>query len=150
VAADATAEPLALAHQRPGTQDTTFLLADAYTLPVELGRFEAAFAGLWFFPVPVQSRPVFLESLHARLMPGARVLWIDNHERQCEDFPIAETDAQGNTWPHPLLRDGSCHRVLKHFPTQAELEALVTDRARHLHYRRLDNFWPFQYELPAA
>lgn len=150
VATDATAEPLALARQRPGVQGTTFLQADAYALPAHLGTFDAAFAGLWFSHVPVQARTAFLASLHARLEPGARVIWIDNHERQCEDFPIEETDAEGNTWQHRPLRDGSRHRVLKNFPTQDELEALVADRACRLHYRRLDNFWLFQYELPPA
>ncbi len=104
-------------------------------------------ARLWFSHVPVEAREAFVASLHGRLNAGARVLWIDNHERQCQDFPIAETDARGNTYQHRPLRDGSVHRVLKNFPTQAELQALVAGVARHTRYQRLDNFWLFEYEL---
>ena len=144
---DYTAEPLAFARLRPGVEAVQFEQADAYALPPSLGQFDAAFAGLWFSHVPVEARSVFLDSLHARLRPGARVLWIDNHEQQCQDFPIAETDALGNTYQHRPLRDGSVHRVLKNFPGQAELQALVAGQARHTRYQRLDNFWLFEYEL---
>lgn len=147
VATDGTAEPLAFARLRPGVEAVRFEQADAYALPAHLGRFDAAFAGLWFSHVPIEARETFLASLHARLRPGARVLWIDNHERQCQDFPIAETDAHGNTYQYRPLRDGSVHRVLKNFPTQGELQALVADMASRSHYLRLDNFWLFEYEL---
>ncbi|WP_269629970.1 class I SAM-dependent methyltransferase [Pelomonas sp. BJYL3] len=147
VATDYTAEPLSFARQRPGVQAVQFEQADAYALPPHLGQFDAAFAGLWFSHVPVEAREAFVASLHGRLNAGARVLWIDNHERQCQDFPIAETDARGNTYQHRPLRDGSVHRVLKNFPTQAELQALVAGVARHTRYQRLDNFWLFEYEL---
>lgn len=146
VATDYTAEPLAFARLRPGTEAVQFEQADAYALPHALGRFDAAFAGLWFSHVPMEARGAFLASLHARLRPGARVLWIDNHERQCQDFPIAETDAAGNTYQHRALRDGSIHRVLKNFPGETELRALVAGQARHMRYERLDNFWLFEYE----
>ncbi len=147
VSTDYTAEPLAFARLRPGVAAVRFEQADAYALPASLGDFDAAFAGLWFSHVPVEAREAFVASLHARLRPGARVIWIDNHERQCEDFPIAETDARGNTWQHRPLRDGSVHRVLKNFPDEATLRTLVAGRARRAHYRRLDNFWLFEYEL---
>ena len=147
VATDYTAEPLSFARQRPGVEAVQFEQADAYALPAQLGQFDAAFAGLWFSHVPVEAREAFVASLHGRLNAGARVLWIDNHERQCEDFPIAETDARGNTYQHRPLRDGSVHRVLKNFPTQAELQALVAGVARQTRYQRLDNFWLFEYEL---
>ena len=150
VATDYTAEPLALARQRPGVEAVQFEQADAYALPAQLGRFDAAFAGLWFSHVPVEAREAFLASLHARLKPGARVLWIDNHERQCQDFPITETDERGNTYQHRPLRDGSVHRVLKNFPAQDELQSLVAGVACRSRYQRLDNFWLFEYELEGA
>ncbi len=45
------------------------------------------------------------------------------------------------------LRDGSLHRVLKNFPGEDELQALVAGRASRSRYLRLDNFWLFEYEL---
>jgi ubiquinone/menaquinone biosynthesis C-methylase UbiE len=149
VATDATAEPLALARARPGTARATFVQADAYALPESLGRFDAAFAGLWLSHVPIRRRPAFLASLHARLAPGARVVLLDNSVRQCVELPIAERDADGDTWQHRRLRDGSVHRVLKNFPTEDELRSMVDAVAARAEYRALGHFWLFEYELDA-
>lgn len=148
LATDATPEPLALARGRPNAERVVFRIADAYALPADLGQFEAAFAGLWFSHVPVEARDSFLRSLHARLLPGARVILIDNSTVQCAELPIVERDAHGNTYQRRQLKDGSIHRVLKNFPTEAELGNLVAPVAASCSYRELDNFWMFEYEMP--
>jgi len=90
-----------------------------------------------------------LQGLHARLAPGARVLFIDNNEVQCRDFPITETDEAGNTYQHRQLRDGSIHRVLKNFPSEQALQELLAPCACRLRWRNLQNFWLLEYELAA-
>lgn len=148
-ATDALEEPLSLARQRPGLAHAQCLVADAYALPESLGRFSGAFAGLWFSHVAIERRHEFFQSLHARLEPGARVLLLDNSERQCVDHPLVETDAHGNTYQQRPLRDGSRHRVLKNFPSDAELMALATAFSlRETRIQRLANFWLFDYQLP--
>ena len=146
-ATDATAEPLSFARLRPGADKAVFAEADAYALPDRLGRFDGAFAGLWLSHVPRRRIPEFLESLHARLEPGAVVVMIDNNEVQLKDLPIAETDGHGDSWQHRPLRDGSVHRVLKNFPTKVELESMVAGAAESSEYRMLENFWAFRYRL---
>ena len=147
VATDGIEEPLAFARLRPGTDKVVYRLADAYALPADLGRFDAAFAGLWFSHVPVRARLAFLRGLHALLEPGARVVMIDNNEVQLRDFPIAETDADGNTYQHRQLRDGSMHRVLKNFPSEVALHDLLAPLAGNITYRNLQNFWLLEYEV---
>lgn len=149
-ATDLTPEPLALARERTGVQAVTFALADAYTLPESLGRFDAAFAGLWLSHVPRDRLPDFLAGLHARLEPGAVVVFLDNSSVQLRDFPIAERDGAGNTYQHRTLRDGTVHRVLKNFPAREEMAAWVAGAARSSQYRELENFWLFRYELAGA
>ncbi|GAA5176720.1 hypothetical protein GCM10025771_12150 [Niveibacterium umoris] len=150
VATDGLDAPLAFAKQRPGVDPACCLVADAYALPESLGQFEGAFAGLWLSHVPIARRGEFLCGLHRRLRPGARVLFIDNSEVQCRDYPICDTDADGNTYQMRPLRDGSQHRVLKNFPHESELRAMVqTFGAELVDYRSLDNFWIFEYQLPA-
>jgi ubiquinone/menaquinone biosynthesis C-methylase UbiE len=146
-ATDATAEPLAFAKGRPGVAAVRFELADAYDLPGRLGRFDAAFAGLWLSHVPIGRRPEFLASLHRRLVPGARVVLLDNSEVQCRELPIAERDPEGNTYQHRRLKDGSVHRVLKNFPAREELEAMVAPFGARPEHRDLQNFWLFSYEV---
>lgn len=147
VATDGTAEPLAFARLRPGTESVEFRLADAYALPRDLGMFDGAFAGLWFSHVPVEARVAFLQGLHTLLKPGARVILIDNNHAQLRDFPVVETDAAGNTFQSRQLNDGSVHRVLKNFPTQPELVALLADFGDQIAFADLDNFWVVEYTV---
>jgi len=146
-ATDWTPEPLNFARLRPHTENVTFSEADAFALPTSLGLFQAAFAGLWFSHVPISARAAFLRSLHTRLVPGSRVLFLDNSEVQCDELPIVERDAEGNTHQHRPLPDGTQHRVLKNFPKVKELEALVATQACAVQHTQLDNFWLFEYDL---
>jgi demethylmenaquinone methyltransferase/2-methoxy-6-polyprenyl-1,4-benzoquinol methylase len=147
VAIDLTAEPLEFARLRPGTDKVRFRQLDAYALPSSLGRFNGAFAGLWFSHVPISARKAFLTALHSLLDPGSRVLFLDNSHVQLRDFPIAETDDEGNTYQLRQLRDGSTHRVLKNFPTEAELRKLLAGSCGQATFRELQNFWLLEYEL---
>jgi demethylmenaquinone methyltransferase/2-methoxy-6-polyprenyl-1,4-benzoquinol methylase len=45
------------------------------------------------------------------------------------------------------LRDGSIHRVLKNFPSEAELITMVSGIGVQARYQRLENFWLFEYVL---
>lgn len=147
VATDGLSEPLEIARQRPLCASAQFRQADAYALPADLGHFDAAFAGLWLSHVPVRRRRQFFESLHARLQPGARVVLIDNSEVQCGRWPIVETDADGNSYQNRQLKDGSWHRVLKNFPTEAELVEMTSAFAQSSRYEALQNFWLFEYTI---
>jgi demethylmenaquinone methyltransferase/2-methoxy-6-polyprenyl-1,4-benzoquinol methylase len=150
VGTDTGSEPLAFAKLRPNAERVTFRLLDAYDLPADLGEFDAAFAGLWFSHVPIERRLEFIGSLHERLRAGAKVVFIDNSEVQCREWPIVETDAQGNTYQRRELRDGTLHRVLKNFPGEDELRQLLSPLASAFSFRQLDNFWLLEYEVAAA
>jgi SAM-dependent methyltransferase len=145
IAIDTGPEPLGFAKLRPNSERVTFRLEDAYNLSADLGEFDAAFAGLWFSHVPIERREEFIRSLHARLQSRAKVIFIDNSEVQCREWPIVETDAHGNTYQRRQLRDGSVHRVLKNFPTEDQLTQLVTPIASAFSFRQLDNFWLLEY-----
>jgi ubiquinone/menaquinone biosynthesis C-methylase UbiE len=147
-ATDGTTEPLAIARTRPGTENVRFQLCDAYTLDDSLGQYDAAFAGLWLSHVLIEDRPRFFAGLHRRLLPGATVVLLDNNEVQLRDFPIAETDARGNTYQLRTLRDGSTHRVLKNFSSEALLRQELAAAAHAISFKALQNFWLLEYTLP--
>lgn len=149
VATDGTAEPLEFARLRPGTESVVFRQADAYALPPDLGTFDGAFAGLWFSHVPIEARVAFMQGLHSFLKPGARVIFIDNNEAQLRDYPLVETDPAGNTYQMRQLNDGSMHRVLKNFPTEFELVALLSSIGDDIEFSNLDNFWMVEYTVKA-
>lgn len=145
VATDVAPEPMAIARSKTYSCPVELRSADAYLLPDSLGSFDAAFAGFWWSHVPLSRRQAFLDSLHARLAPGSRVVLFDNRYVEGAMHPIAETDAEGNTYQRRRLEDGSENRVLKNFPSEEELRACFT---RKLDYLALRYYWLVEYRLP--
>lgn len=131
LATDLNPETLAVARAKAAMpRCVRFATADAYTLD-GLGpqRFDAAFAGFWWSHVPRARLAGWLDGLFARLAPGAPVVFIDNRFVEGSSTPIAEIDAQGDSWQLRRLADGSGHRVLKNHPARAEVEAVLGTRA---------------------
>ena len=133
VAIDTSPETMRIAEGRVPAGKVRFLVADAYDLPLDLGKFGAAFAGFWFSHVPRARRRAFLHGLRALLMPGAKIILLDNRYVEGSSSPITETDSDGNTYQLRRLMDGSTHRVLKNFPSEAELQSSL-GRDRHRRY----------------
>jgi len=144
VATDAAEEPMALARAKdypPGS--VRFAHADAYALDAELGQFDAALAVFWWSHVPLSRIAEFVASLHRRLEPGARVVLMDNLYVSASSTPIAERDAEGNSYQLRRLADGSETRVLKNFPTETELRSHLPLQS----YRALEYYWVAEYAL---
>ena len=151
VATDIAPEPMSLARAKAYGCPVEFRIADAYRLDQEIdpapGVFDGAFAGFWWSHVPLSRRTAFLRSLHARLAPGARVVMFDNRYVAGAMHPIAETDAEGNTYQRRRLDDGSENRVLKNFPSREELERDF-GRFPAYAYTALRYYWLVEYRLP--
>ncbi|HEX3139996.1 MAG TPA: class I SAM-dependent methyltransferase [Rhizobacter sp.] len=123
-----------------------FQQADAYALALPR-RFNAAFAGFWWSHVPLQRTGEWLDGLHACLQPGARVLLIDNLYVEGSSQPITRRDAQGNGYQMRRLDDGSQHEVLKNFPDEAQMRALLGARATALQWVQWQYFWACAYTV---
>jgi hypothetical protein len=125
-----------------------FATVDAYTL-AELGseQFNAAFSGCWWSHVPLARLPGWLDTLHARLRPGARVVMLDNSAVQTSSTPLSRRDADGNTYQNRTLDDGSVHEVLKNFPTREQAFAKLGPRAHHMQWVDHEHYWVLSYEL---
>jgi ubiquinone/menaquinone biosynthesis C-methylase UbiE len=148
VATDAAEEPMRIAQSKDyAERNVHFELADAYALSASLGRFDGALAVFWWSHVPLSRIEEFLQSLHARLTPRSRVLMMDNRYIDGSSTPIAECDADGNTYQLRRLADGSENRVLKNFPIEAELRAALAPHARAFSYQALEYYWLAEYEL---
>ena len=144
VAIDLAEEPMQIAQSKSYKRQPAFSSADAYALPESLGRFDAALAVFWWSHVPRERIGEFLASLHARLEPGARVVLMDNRFVEGSSTPISEIDAQGNTYQLRRLGDGSQIRVLKNFPSEAELRACLPAT---LNVEMLEHYWLADYRL---
>lgn len=152
LATDINHETLALARTKPlPAGRVRFALADANALQAldgpDRGPFDAAFAGFWWSHVPLARLAPWLETLHARLRPGARVVFIDNCHVEGSNHPITRTDAEGNTYQQRRLDDGSVHEVLKNFPTRERALAALGGNARSLQWHAWTFYWALSYEL---
>ena len=148
LATDLNPETMAVAQRKPLPACVSFEAVDAYTM-AELGTrtFDAAFTGCWWSHVPLARLPGWLELLHARLEPGAVVAMLDNSYVQTSSTPISRRDAEGNTYQHRTLDDGSVHEVLKNFPTPDEATAMLGPRAREPRWIAHEHYWILQYHL---
>jgi demethylmenaquinone methyltransferase/2-methoxy-6-polyprenyl-1,4-benzoquinol methylase len=149
LATDLNPETLAIARGKPLPACVRFATVDAYTLsaPEAAGPFTAAFAGCWWSHVPLQRLPGWLETLHTRLAPGARVVFLDNSYVQTSSTPISRSDDAGNTYQQRTLDDGSVHEVLKNFPTPEQAAAVLGPRAHDLRWVDYTHYWLLSYAL---
>ncbi len=149
LATDLNPEPMALARAKALPACVRFATVDAYTLEgLQAHRpFTAAFAGCWWSHVPLQRLPGWLALLHARLAPGARVVFLDNGYVQTSSTPISRTDEAGNTYQQRTLDDGSVHEVLKNFPTRDQALALLGPRAHDARWVDYTHYWLLSYAL---
>jgi len=145
VAMDASPETMDIAKSRVPEGKAKFFVGDAYNLSPGLGRFNAAFAGFWFSHIPKTRRAEFLHGLGALLVPGAKIVFLDNLFVEGSSSPITETDADGNTYQGRKLKDGSTHRVLKNFPSEAELQSLLGGLGERGTFTTWQYYWAFGY-----
>jgi ubiquinone/menaquinone biosynthesis C-methylase UbiE len=149
VAIDSAQETLQIARQRVPAGNVSFAVGDAYAPKREDGPFSAAFAGFWLSHVPRERQAEFLTSLNAALEPGARVVFLDNRFVEGSSSAVSEPDEHGNTYQTRTLGDGSTHRVIKNFPSEAQLHELTDGGVGHSpRYSRWPYFWAFEYRAP--
>jgi len=145
LALDAAPETIRIAKSRVPEEKVDFLVGDAYALPEHVGPFDAAFAGFWFSHVPKTRQREFLLGLAARLEPGAKVVFLDNRYVEGSSSPVTSRDAEGNTFQTRQLSDGSTHKVLKNFPSEAELLELMAGLGEHPVFTTWQYYWAFEY-----
>jgi len=149
VAVDAAPETLAIARERLAGLRVELRVGDAYDPPRSAPPCDAAFAGFWLSHVPRARLDAFVQPLHAVLRPGATIVFLDNRWVEGSSTPIAERDAAGDTWQLRRLDDGTTHRVLKNFPAEGELRALLKRDAARVEYVVWRHYWALAYTLAA-
>lgn len=134
---------LEIARTKPLPSDRVqWVRADAFALPPAPLPCDGGFAGFWWSHLRREGQAAsFLQGFCRRLEPGARVLVIDNAYVEGSSTPITRVDADGNTYQERRLSDGSRHEVLKNFPDEAEIRALLTPVAVDIQWERLPYYW---------
>ena len=149
VATDISREVLDIARQKPlPPGKVTFAEENAFSLQTTLNRqFDGGFSGFWWSHIPKTQVPAFLAVFHARLLPGAQVVFADNIYVGGSSHPISRTDFDGNTYQERALANGTRYEVLKNFPSQGELEDAVAASGSGIKYEASAYYWCLSYTL---
>jgi len=126
----------------------TFAVGDAFQLPAPQRHFDAAFAMFWWSHIPKTALSGFLRQLHATLLPGAAVIFVDNTHVPGESTPITRADGEGNTYQMRRLDNGQTFEVLKNYPTEDEFRELLHGCVTQIELKRLGYYWWLSYRLP--
>ena len=121
-----------------------FSVADLYHFKPEK-QYPALFGGFIWSHILRQDLDHFLETTHALVKPGGRVVWMDNNYVPGSNHPVTHTDEHGNTFQTRQLDDGSAHRVLKNFPTEIFLKEKLKGIAIEINITTLTYFWILSY-----
>jgi demethylmenaquinone methyltransferase/2-methoxy-6-polyprenyl-1,4-benzoquinol methylase len=147
LATDLNPEVLKFAREKNyGACRVSFALADAYEPAPLKRRSNGAFHGFWWSHLPRPKIPDFLAAFHRRLLPGSKVVLIDNLFVEGSSTPISRGDEDGNTYQIRRLKDGSAHEVLKNFPSEALLREDLRGWGRRLSFRPFRYYWLAEYE----
>ena len=149
IATDINREVLDIAKRKPLPPGrVTFAEEDAFSLNRVSGQaFTGAFSGFWWSHIPRSQIGLFLTAFHAKLTPGARVMFADNCYVEGSNHPISRTDSDGNTYQERVLGNGTHYEVLKNFPSGQELEDAVASYGSDMEYEAGAYFWHLAYTL---
>jgi demethylmenaquinone methyltransferase/2-methoxy-6-polyprenyl-1,4-benzoquinol methylase len=128
----------------------TFAVGDAFQLLPPDRRFDAAFAMFWWSHIPKAALSQFLRGLHATLLPGAAVIFVDNTFVSGNSTPTTRSDADGNTYQTRRLENGQTFEVLKNYPTEDEFRELLHSCATQIELKVFRYYWWLNYRLPES
>jgi SAM-dependent methyltransferase len=140
-ACDLLPEVLAVAAARQMGSHVDFVVADAYALPNDLGRFDVVMAHLWWSHLLRQSRKEFLVGLAPRLHPGGLLLMIDQSDVEGFGFPVSRWDAEGNRYEIRTVTGCGTFEIVKNYPTDAELRQSIACMGSEVRIDRLRYLW---------
>jgi ubiquinone/menaquinone biosynthesis C-methylase UbiE len=112
----------------------SLLQADAYRLDLIPGVFDAILAVDWLAHVPLSRMEGFLAGAIRRVRSGSPIVFID--QLPGEHSVTGVFDDEGNPIQERRLSDGSSFRVIKHFLSDAEIEALFSGLSGELSIQR--------------
>jgi len=150
LATDISAPSIAIAKTKLyQNHQVDFLVTDAYSCEGVSRRYEAAFASDWWSHVPRELIGRFLQALHAKLLPGAVVLFLDmlrneNVKRRYVDF-----DDYANEIHLRRLPGGRTFSVVKNYYSEKELREILFPYGREIRYRAYPSLrrWLVSYRV---
>lgn len=122
----------------------SFLNRNFYDIANE-EKHDHLFGGFIWSHILLQHAPAFIDTINRQVKPGGTVVFMDNLFAEGSNLPIAETDAEGNTYQLRTLENGATHMVLKNFPTEEFIRNLLSNKTDHVEFYKLRYYWILKY-----
>ena len=72
---------------------------------------------------------------------------MDNQFVPGSNTPISRTDDDGNTYQTRKLENGNEYEILKNFPDEKEIRAILGNSAREICWTELTYYWFLTYKI---
>lgn len=143
LATDINQSLIDVAKHRQFHSEVVFEEADMYRLKVAR-PYDAVFGGFIWSHILIEELDGWLEHLSSQVSPGGRLVFIDSKQVDLTSHDkrlIARRDEKGNTWQTRTLQDGSCHLVLKNYPTKEFLSQTLSRVGTDINVVHLKHYW---------
>jgi demethylmenaquinone methyltransferase/2-methoxy-6-polyprenyl-1,4-benzoquinol methylase len=147
-ATDINEEVLQIARSKTYGCEVNFQKADAFNLnPSPKNDFTAGLAAAWWSHLQRSQVRNFLLRFHRLFTPGSLLVFMDNRLVPGSNTPISRTDDDGNTYQTRKLENGNEYEILKNFPDEKEIRALLGNSAREIYWTELTYYWCLTYKI---
>jgi 2-polyprenyl-3-methyl-5-hydroxy-6-metoxy-1,4-benzoquinol methylase len=126
-AVDASAEMLAIAAARTGSERVRFIQADLFTWEPD-GRYDVVFMGFWLSHVPAERFESFWSLVAGCLKPDGRVFFADDAYRTPDEL----VEGPSSSTIRRLIPAGSAFRIVKVPYQPADLEKRFRQLGWHI------------------
>lgn len=148
VATDLNDSVLEIARAKHYACPVSFRRIDAFNLAtLPRTEFTAGFAAAWWSHLKRENIKSFLFEFHRALSPEALVVFMDNKFVPGSSTPISRKDNDGNTFQDRLLSNGHRYEVLKNFPDEQEVRAILATEVTDWQWMNLNYFWLLTYRI---
>ena len=147
-ATDINEEVLQIARAKIYGCTISFQKADVFGLsPLSQNNFTAGLAAAWWSHLQRSQIRNFLLHFHRLFPPGSLLVFMDNQFVPGSNTPISRTDDDGNTYQTRKLENGNEYEILKNFPDEKEIRAILGNSAREICWTELTYYWFLTYKI---
>lgn len=147
-ATDINEEVLQIARSKSYGGKVIFEKADAFDLSLSRQNvFTAGLAAAWWSHLRKAQIGGFLSRFHRLFPSGSTIVFMDNRFVPGSNTPITRTDDEGNTYQLRKLENGNEYEVLKNFPAEKEVGAIIGAAAAEFSWTELQYYWFLTYKL---
>jgi ubiquinone/menaquinone biosynthesis C-methylase UbiE len=141
IATDYNVETLNVAARRRLGPRVTLVAADALSLPAFKTKFEVGVACLWWSHLKRREQQKFVSHFLSRLVPGGKLLLIDEAYRKGTADSISRHDRFGNRYELRVTANNVLYEIVKNIPDDSDLRQTLSDLCRGVRIKRLKHYW---------